>query len=78
MRAIITVTESRSMLSRFSIKCDAMRDKRGIVPTREARGEQAAAAVALEYAVGLKSRGYVIFAPAKVLDLIPGDMRERA
>lgn len=78
MRTIITVTESRSMPGRYAIKCDASRDKRGVVPTREVRGEQAAAGVALEYAVGLGSRGYAIVGPEKVLSCIPDDMRERA
>ena len=76
-RAIITVTETLSMPGRFAIKCDARRDKRGIVPTAEARGEQAAAAKALEYAIAIRSRGYAIVAPAKVLNCIPQDMRER-
>lgn len=77
MRIIIAVTESRAMPGRFTIKCDAARDKRGVVPSIETRGAESAAAEALQYAIRSGSRGYAIIAPAAMLACIPEDMRER-
>jgi hypothetical protein len=75
-RAIITVTESPSMLGRYTVKCDTRRNRGGFMHPADVGGEHAAAAKAMEYAVDAGG-GYVIFAPKKVIDLIPEDMRSR-
>ena len=78
MRAIITVTESRSMPGRYSVKSDANKDRRGVMHVADVRGADAAAAQAMELATRLGSRGYAIIAPSAVLACIPEDMRQRA
>lgn len=78
MRAIITVTEFPSMPGRYNVKSDAETDSRGFNRPRDVAGAEAAAAAAMEYAQRCGSRGYVIFAPRRVLDLIPEDMRGRS
>ena len=67
-RAIITVTELQSP-GRFSVE-------RGSGPRRfrtDISGPAAAAAKAMQYAQ--RGGAYQIFAPQKVLDFIPEDMR---
>lgn len=76
-RAIITVVEYPSMPGRYKIKSDAAKDKRGIMFCADAKGEAAAAAIALELAQRVGSRGYQIFATEKVSAMIPSDMRGR-
>lgn len=76
MRAIITVVASRSMPGRFSVQSSANKDRRGVVFAADVRGEEAAAAQALTYAMGCKS-GYAIIAPTNVAKHIPDDMRSR-
>lgn len=78
MRAIITVTEFRSMPGRYSVKSDANKDRRGVMHVVDVRGADAAAAHAMELASRLGSRGYAIIAPAAVAAYIPEDMRQRA
>jgi hypothetical protein len=77
MRAIIAVTEARSMPGRYTVSCDARRSKSGHLHPADIRGASAAAAKAMEYAVDLRGRGYAIFAPSDVISLIPHDMRSR-
>lgn len=77
MRTIITVTEYPSMPGRYKVFSGSRADRRGIVRPRDVQGEHAAAAVAMEYAVDLGGKGYAVFAPRKVLELIPQDMRQR-
>lgn len=77
-RTIISVTEYPSMRGRYLVRCDAMKDKRGMTYPYDVSGAAAAAARAMDYAARVGSRGYVIFAPSSVLALIPADMRERA
>lgn len=78
MRTIITVTEYASMPGRYQVTSGACTDKRGIARQRDVQGDHAAAAVAMELAVEVGSQGYAIFAPRKVLDLVPVDMRSRS
>lgn len=78
MRIIITVTESRSMKGRYTVKSSANKDRRGIVHAADVTGADAAAAQALEYAMRVGSVGYAIVAPSAVLACIPEDMRQRA
>lgn len=76
MRAIITVTNSRSMPGTYTITCSARRDKRGYLPQAEVYGASGAAAKALEYAIE-HGVGYAIVAPDEVSAFIPNDMRAR-
>ena len=78
MRAIITVTESRSMRDRFTVQSSANKDRRGVIRAADVRGADAAAAQALEYALRVGAVGYAIVAPACVNAHIPEDMRSRA
>lgn len=77
MRAIITVTESRSLPGTFTITCSARKNKNGVIYPAEARGAAGAAAKALEYAIDCRE-GYAIVAPENVSKHIPDDMRSRA
>lgn len=77
MRAIITVTESRSMPGRFTVTCSARKDKRGYIHPADVFGDAGAAAKALEYAIDCGG-GYAIVAPANVSRHIPDDMRSRS
>lgn len=78
MRAIITVTESRSMPGRFNVQSSANKDRRGVIHTADVTGASAAAAKALEYAMRVGAVGYAIIAPSNVSAHIPGDMRSRS
>jgi len=77
MRAIITVTEYPSMPGRYIVKSGVASDSRGQIVPRDVSGAEAAAAVAMEFAQRCRS-GYQIFAPRRVLDMIPEDMRGSA
>jgi hypothetical protein len=77
MRAIITVTESRSMHGRFKVQSSANKDRRGVILSADVTGAEAAAAQALEYAMRVGAVGYAIIAPASVSAHIPDDMRSR-
>lgn len=74
MRTIITVTEYPSMPGRYLVMSEVAADKRGNLVPRDVSGAEAAAAVAMEFAQRCRS-GYQVFAPRRVLDLIPTDMR---
>lgn len=76
-RVIITVTMYPSMPGRYLIKSDAQRTRKGINHPRDVSGAGGAAAAAMEYAQRLGSRGYQVFAPKEVMDMIPEDMRGR-
>lgn len=78
MRAIITVEESTSMRGRFYLSVQARGLKRPIKRDEAGQGPEAAAASAMQAAISFGGTGYHIFAPKKVLDLIPNDMRSRA
>lgn len=78
MRTIISITEFRSMPGRFVVKCDGTRGYRNRPLEADVSGAGAAAAQAMDYAVRHGSKGYVIFGPSSVMQLIPDDMRQRA
>lgn len=75
MAAIITVTEHRNLPGNFDVKCDKAKGSNGRAFCRLAKGADEAAAVAMEYAMCHGS--YVIFAPRKVLMLIPDGMQRK-
>lgn len=77
MRAIITVTESRSMPGRYAVTSSANKDRRGHIHSADVTGPEAAAAKALEYAVRVGAIGYSIISPSSVAKHIPDDMRNR-
>ncbi|MAG66624.1 MAG: hypothetical protein CMK74_12255 [Pseudomonadales bacterium] len=76
MRNIITVTAYSSMPGRYQVRLGQPEAKRPRNP-RDVSGGEAAAAAAMEIAVEVGSKGYAIFAPKEVLQLIPEDMRSR-
>lgn len=77
MRSIITVSEFPSMPGRYNVSSDGQKSRAGIARPADVSGEHAAAAKAMELALKAGIRGYVVFAPKKVLDLIPKDMQSR-
>lgn len=77
MREIITVTEFSSMPGRYIVTFSGAQDRRGITHGKDVREPEAAAAQAMEFAQRCGKSGYQIFAPKRVLDCIPEDMRGR-
>lgn len=70
---IITVTESRSMLNKYTVL--SKNGNEGPVYHCTQHGEEAAAAEAMSIAISCEE--YIIFANKKVLDCIPENLRRK-
>ena len=73
MKTVITITESRSMPGRFTCTVKSP-NKRTIQGDVRGTDPAAAAARAVEASSQHGAQGYYIFAPQKVLDLIPTEL----
>ncbi len=75
MAAIITVTEYPSMPNRFRVSSSADKGRGGRPFVRDISGVETAAANAMELAQ--QASRYCVFAPKKVIDLIPESLRRK-